>query len=593
MQPYFNPLDVKYKSVTGATQRNTVLNISVNASNGEAFFVLVADGGGEKAYPMNYSQGSFFVSVKTEEVGLYAYYFIINGERYGCSDGLLLEKNAQNGFQLVVYDEGYETPRFLTGGIIYQIFPDRFCKLGELPIDAGKRKRLDWGGTPTYRDADGEVRNNEFFGGNFNGVRSKISYLKSLGVTCVYLNPISEAYSSHRYDTGDYLSIDKQLGTVEDLKALLKELSAAGISAVFDGVYNHTGADSVYFNRYGRYPTVGAYSSKKSPYHDWYRFSSFPDEYDSWWGFKNLPSINPYSPFRDFIVNEVIPRYMELGFKGVRLDVVDELPDDFVEEVRRSVKKSDADGIVIGEVWEDATNKIAYGKRRKYFWGNELDSVMNYPLKNAIIDYVLHADTTLIAKTVREQINNYPSIALRNLMNVLSTHDTSRLITVLGRSRVVTDKDLMADEELDEESYEKGRAYAKLAYALAYTLYGVPSLYYGDEAGMTGDLDPYNRRCYPWGGEDADMLGFMRRLGKIRRERSVFKDGETKILLQDRGVFVFERGSGDDALVIAVSREPAGVYLSFNKDAVGIMNGSPKGRRHYLESDSVEIFSFK
>mgnify|MGYP002523898190 FL=1 len=591
MQPYFDPLVTAYKSITGAVQQNSTLNMFVAASDdyNEAFLVLESDGGGEKAYPMEKSAGGFFVPIKAEERGLFFYFFIINGERYGASENLKLAKGSLKNFQLSVYAEDFTTPEFLKGGLIYQIFPDRFCKVGEKPIKNGKIKRYDWGGMPTYKNEKGEVLNNEFFGGNFDGIRSKTDYLKSLGVTTVYLNPISEAYSSHRYDTGDYLTPDMQLGTEKELKEMLSELKKAGIKAIFDGVYNHTGADSLYFNKYGTYSSCGAYNSPSSPYLSWYYFNNYPEDYESWWGFKSLPKLNPYSGFRKFVLNEVIPKYMRLGFSGVRLDVVDEIPDEFVKDIRAAVKNEDEDGAVIGEVWEDATNKIAYGVRRKYFLGKELDSVMNYPLKNAIIDFLLHADSTSFVKVAREQINNYPKASLDVLMNVLSTHDTSRLITVLGRSRVIVDKDLMKDETLDEEEYAKGKNLAKIAYVLAYTAYGVPSLYYGDEAGVYGDLDPYNRLCYPWGKEDKELLEFFRKLGEIRKNE-VFKTGTFRFIHTDEKVVIFERKFKNKSVVIAASRENADVKLKFSRPLKPMLSGGEKSETHVLKSDSAEIY---
>ena len=591
MQPYFDPLDTRFKSVTGAVQQNSALNIFVAASDSfnEAFLVTESDGGEKKTYPMEKSSGGFCVSLDTEKTGLFFYYFIIDGERYGASDSLRLVKGSLKNFQLSVYVRDYKTPAFLKGGLIYQIFPDRFCKVGEKPIKSGKIKREDWGGLPTYKNEKGEVLNNEFFGGNFDGIRSKIPYLKSLGVTAVYLNPIAEAYSSHRYDTGDYLTPDMQLGTEEELKTMLSELKKAGIKVIFDGVYNHTGADSTYFNKYGTYPSCGAYNSPLSPYLGWYYFDNYPDDYECWWGFKCLPKLNPYSSFRKFVLKEVIPKYMSLGFSGVRLDVVDEIPDEFVKDIRKTVKEADEDGAVIGEVWEDATNKIAYGVRRKYFLGEELDSVMNYPLKNAVIDFLLHSGSSSFVKVAREQINNYPKASLDVLMNVLSTHDTSRIITVLGRSRVIVDKDLMREETLDKEEYEKGKNLAKIAYVLVYTVYGTPSLYYGDEAGVFGDLDPYNRLCYPWGKEDNELLEFFRKLGKIRKNQ-VFTAGTFRFIHADEKIVIFERKLNNKSVVVAASRETADVKLKFSRPLTAMLAGGKKSDIHVLKSDSAEIF---
>ena len=535
MSFYFDPLDKAFKSVVGGVPENQKIIFKVESDANEVLFVYRPDEQEEKSYPMRKAQGGFFVFEHSFSKGLYWYYFVADGTVYGAGEDLVSKKESAKSFQLTVYSGDYSTPERLKGGIIYQIFPDRFCGVGGFEVGAGKIKRTDWGGLPTYRSADGKVYNNEFFGGNFKGITSKLDYLKDLNVSVVYLNPISLAYSSHRYDTSDYLSFDPVLGTEDDLKTMIAEGKKRGISFVFDGVYNHTGADSVYFNRYGNFPEVGAYQGAKSRYYDWYRFTRFPDEYDSWWGFESLPSIDKKcEDFQNFITDKVIAKYMDLGFFGVRLDVVDELDPAFVKNIRKAVKSKNSDGVVIGEVWEDATNKIAYGVRRAYFNGDELDSVMNYPLKNAIINYLLSGSLKEIVGVFREQINNYPKIALDTLMNVLSTHDTSRIITVLGRRYVETDKDYMKYEDLSGEYLERGKRLAEMAYAILYTVYGVPSLYYGDEAGVWGDLDPYNRKCYPWGKEDKEMLSLIKKLSDIRKSSEVFVDGEFNVLYAEK-----------------------------------------------------------
>ncbi|MBP5373043.1 MAG: glycoside hydrolase family 13 protein, partial [Clostridia bacterium] len=496
MHFYYDPLSTAFKSVTGGIPENYNLTINVKSDAAKVSIVLFRDGSVERSYPMQKAEGGFFTFEHSFKHGLYWYYFIADGLRFGKSCDLLAEEGSFWSFQLTVYKRSYNAPDSAKGGIIYQIFPDRFKNLGDFDVAKGKIKRTDWGGLPTYRSADGKVYNNEFFGGNFKGITAKLDYLKSLNVSIVYLNPISKAYSSHRYDTSDYLSFDPVLGSEDDLKEMLSEGKKRGISFVFDGVFNHTGADSIYFNRYKTFKGKGAYQGEESEYYNWYCFRRFPDVYESWWGFESLPSIDKNSKsFQSFITEKVIPKYLSLGFSGVRLDVVDELTETFVKGIRSAIKKGDKEGLVIGEVWEDATNKIAYGYRRHYFCGDELDSVMNYPLKDAIVNYISSGNLSEIVNTFKEQVNNFPKTALDTLMNVLSTHDTSRIITVFGRTSVQTDKDLMKFEKLEGEDLERGKRLAKLAYAITCTVYGLPSVYYGDEAGVWGDLDPYNRKC--------------------------------------------------------------------------------------------------
>jgi len=371
---------------------------------------------------------------------------------------------------------------------------------------------------------------------------------------------------------------------------MIAEGEKRGITFIFDGVFNHTGADSRYFNRYDTYPTKGAYGDKKSPFHDWYVFKNYPDDYECWWGFENLPSIDKRSlKFQRYITGKVIPFYLSLGFRGVRLDVVDELSDNFVKKITRSVKRGGKDNVVIGEVWEDATNKIAYGERRKYFLGEELDSVMNYPLKDGIVGYLTSGDEQKLVKVIREQVNNFPKPALDNLMNVLSTHDTSRILTVLGRKTVQTNKDLMRYEDLCGEDLERGRRLFKMAYAVIFTVYGVPSVYYGDEAGLWGDLDPYNRKCFPWGSEDADLTRFIKKLSEIRSERSELKRGSTRILYAENKVLVYEREYEGSKTVVALSMFESDVKITFGSEMTDAFSGDV-GSKFVLPTDAVMIF---
>lgn len=568
----FDPLKTQYKSVIGGVAENKTLVLKVETNASCVTLVIAADGESERFINMPSCGDNCFFAELNLACGLYFYYFIADGACVFASDVLLpasdcglecgtesgglncgtasdefvavkSEPCAQKKWQLTVYPADYRVPSDIFGGIIYQIFPDRFCKVGDFSVGEGKVKREDWGGEPTFRSADGKVRNNEFFGGNFKGIISKLGYLKALGVTAVYLNPIFKSYSSHRYDTGDYMQIDDVLGGNEAFDELLKAAKNADIKVIIDGVFNHVGAGSVYFNKYGDYDSLGAYNCQNSPYYSWFSFSEYPEKYDSWWGFKTLPSINKNSEeFQNFIAGEggVLDKYLAAGVYGVRLDVADELTDCFIKKIRERLKKH-GERFLIGEVWEDATNKIAYGVRRAYFYGGELDSVMNYPLKDAIINYAKTKNCALLYKTVREQINNYPPQALNALMNVLSTHDSLRLINALGRNSAVLNKDLMANNYLTQAEYKRGKKLLEICYALSYFLYGVPSLYYGDEAGLQGDLDPYNRRCYNWESADNGLIAGFMRLGGVRSRVPQLKNGRCEVVAADKGFFAFKR----------------------------------------------------
>lgn len=545
----FNPLSKKYKSIIGAVKEHYPVRFFVE-SDAPVTMRIYSDNDCIDRL-MKKTNGGFYLDFELNK-GLYFYNFLSNGVTYGRGADFCAEEGGGN-WQLTVYPENYSTPDWIKGGIIYQIFPDRFCRKGDFTVGKGKKKRDDWGGMPTYRSIDGKVRNNEFFGGNFAGIESKLDYIKDLGVNAVYLNPICESYSSHRYDTGDYLKPDSVLGSIEDFKSLTAKGKEIGVDFIFDGVFNHTGAGSRYFNKYLDYESIGAFNDKKSPYFDWYTFWEHPESYASWWGFKTLPTIKKDSKsFQKFVCEEVVNYWVDAGIRGIRLDVVDELTDKFVYKIRKALKAR-GDHFLIGEVWEDATNKVAYGVRRAYYTDGLLDSVMNYPLRSAIIDFVLNAKSDLLLRTVNEQINNYPKEGLDCLMNVLSTHDSVRIITLLGRRYTVTDKDLMADEKLDEFEYARGKEREKLATVLQFFLYGVPSIYYGDEEGLEGDLDPYNRRCFNWEQRDEDLTNHYKKLAKIRKENAVFKSGETSVIKAEKGLFVFSRGEGKNKVIIALN----------------------------------------
>ena len=546
---YYNPLDKFYKSQIGAVSAEKEITFRVKGDFNSVVFVLNKDGENTSTYHlMVKNKDCFECSIKFER-GLYFYYFYLDDNKYlGLSSeylGIITDK--PNPFQLTVYHKDYVVPSWLKGGVIYQIFPDRFF-IGDKNkhIPSGRIIHENTFDTPIYKPNDkGQVLNDDFYGGDIKGIISKLDYIKSLGVTAIYLNPIFKAYSNHRYDTGDYLQIDPLLGTKDDFVRLIQKSTELNIKIILDGVFNHTGDDSLYFNKYGNYDSIGAYQSKDSKYYDWFNFEHYPDKYESWWGIKTLPSVNENSEsYIDFITGEngVIDYYTRLGIGGWRLDVVDELPSAFVKKIRSAVKRVNSNAIVIGEVWEDASNKISYGKRREYFQGYELDSVMNYPLKEAIIDFVRNKNVKNLSNVIKEQLDHYPVDVVNSLMNILSTHDTYRLITaVAGKSMDGKSKDEMSITSIPREKLAVAKYKLKIATLLQYTLYGVPSLYYGDEIGMEGYSDPLNRKFYAWDNQDEELLEWFRFLGRLRSEFSVFVDGELEQIYASNGAFVFIR----------------------------------------------------
>ncbi len=575
---YFDPLDIRNKSISGgiATGEELTFNLFSDNNEQDAYFVLNKDGEKCKAYPMQKTQYGWQISLKINERGLYFYRFRIEDAGDVCENfNGYGELNPENGksFLLTVYDSSYTTPEWFKGGVMYQIFPDRFAK-GSMSdvcimsdIIAGRIKRTDWGGEPSYKpNKNGKVLNNDFFGGNFKGVEETLPYLKELGVSVIYFNPVFEAASNHRYDTSDYLKIDPFLGSKEDFERLVKSAKKQGIQVILDGVFNHTGDNSVYFNKYGVYPTVGAYQSKESPYFSWYDFQQFPDKYRSWWGIDILPETNEASPeYQQFIFGDdgVLKTWLKSGIGGYRLDVADELPDFFLKKLRTSVKSGDKDAIIIGEVWEDASDKIAYSERRKYFHGFELDSVMNYPWKNAIIDYVLSGNSENFIRCVRTIIDHYPKQSLDCLMNVLGTHDTARILTVLG-GITCRNKDEMAQKTAYLSAKEKKSAIEKLKMAalLQFTLPGVPCIYYGDENGMEGHIDPFCRRCFNWNELNQDLIAYYQKLGKIRENyREIFAYGIWKEVYASDGILIYKREYKGKSLYVYVNRSQDRKYF--------------------------------
>lgn len=508
------------------------------------------------------------VDFTAEKAALYKYHFEYDtswgtSRIYHAGNGLAAIKGDGEDWQLTVYDKDFHTPEWLRGGIIYQIFPDRFASSGtkKQNVPSDRVLRTDRDGDPYWiPTAEGKVLNNDYFGGDLNGIDQKLGYLKSLGVTCIYLNPIFEAQSNHRYDTADYEKIDSMLGTEKDFKSLCESAKKLGIRIMLDGVFSHTGDDSRYFNRYSRYDSLGAYQSKESPYYGWYKFNKWPDDYESWWGIEILPEVNEdNSDFIEYITgkNGIARKWLKLGASGWRLDVADELPDEFLDEFRKAVKEEKADGLVLGEVWEDASNKSSYGKLRRYLLGKQLDSVMNYPFAGAVIDFIRDANAELFASRVMSIVENYPKEVLDVLMNHLSTHDTMRAITALaGENCAYRDRKWQSTHSLDEREYRYGVKLLMAASAMQFALPGVPTIYYGDEAGMQGYKDPFNRRCYPWGKENGELVEWYKKLGKIRNENRVFKDGRFEILSAVAGCVAFSRKNDDEAILVISNSNP-------------------------------------
>ena len=563
----FDSRDTRYKQPYGAVPSGTVVQLTLRPprSGGFSKGVLIAyfEHRQEERHeqPMTWAgldgdRDVFQTALDTGDyVGLVWYSFRLEG-----LDG---RQEELGPYQLTVYDGAEDVPEWFGEGVTYQIFPDRFRRT-RVPdptgMVGGRSVHTGWDEEPEYRpDQNGEVRNRDFFGGSLAGVLEKLPYLRGLGVDTLYFCPVFEAPENHRYGTGDYEKIDPMLGTEDDFRALCGAAHQLGMRVVLDGVFNHQGFVSRYFNGDGSYPDVGAAQSPDSPYYPWYHFSHWPDRYDSWWGIYSLPAVDESQPsYRRYIFGDessIIRRWLRAGADGWRLDVADELPDDFIHGIHQAARQAKADAVVIGEVWEDGSNKIAYGVRRKHILGGHCDGLMNYPFRNALLSFLLGDDAFHFKQAMETIRENYPPFAWRSAMNFLGTHDTPRILTLLGVGGDGKDhsKDWRAAFRMSDEQYQRGRARLRLGALVLFAFPGSPTVYYGDEAGMEGFEDPFNRRTFPWGREDGELLAWYTALGAARGRLEALRRGELTWLHARGRVLAFQRGQGRGAVAAAVN----------------------------------------
>ena len=571
MSTYFDSRDPACKSPFGAVPCGTEVSFAVFCTDEEnivsgALHVTEEFAGREQTVPLTLSGGAWrcvYAAPRRPELAWYRFSL-----RRRSGETVTLAQR-----QLTVYEERGAAPDWFGRGVSYQIFPDRFCR-SRVPDPAGlvgdRTVHENWQDTPEFRpDERGEIRNRDFFGGDLAGIISKLDYLKSLGVTTLYLNPIFEAASNHRYNTADYMAIDPMLGTAEDFRALCREAHARGMRVLLDGVFNHTGSASRYFNADGFYPELGAAQSKDSPYYNWYHFTHWPDSYDAWWGIKTLPAVEEnQASYRDFIIrseDSVVRHWLHCGADGWRLDVADELPDDFIAELRQAMDAEKPGCLLLGEVWEDGSNKIAYDRRRKYLLGRETHGLMNYPFRTAALDWLCGGDAAAFRESMEQLRENYPSPAFYSAMNFLSTHDTPRILTLLGGEPTPADKAERAAAQLSPAGRELARRRLMLGALLLYTFPGSPTVYYGDEAGMEGYEDPLNRRAFPWGAEDEELLRWYRKLGQLRGGRPSLQRGDICYLYADGSGLALRRQWDSEVTTAAMNsgKEPLTMTLSW------------------------------
>ena len=588
MNIYHNSRETEYRDPFGAAEAGSLVRLKLDISgetgeistlydgSGEVMLRLWHDETGETLVPMNivaqsagYLSSEQTLTFETEitmpdETGVLWYYFMIkvngrtvyygnNGNNTG-GEGCMSDMQPSS-YQITVYRYA-PVPSWYKDAIVYQIFPDRFarddnwrdrCQNAADSADGrkGQRKFIeeDWYKSAYYeKDEKGNVTGWPFYGGSLRGIEDKLDYLASMGVGAVYLNPIFAASSNHRYDTADYMTIDPMLGDEEDFRHLADACEQRGIKLILDGVFSHVGADSIYFDKYGNFGGEGAYGNEHSKYRSWFEFKDDdPVGYRSWWGVSDLPEVNEdEESFRELICGEngVIAKWLRAGASGWRLDVADELPDDFIKAIRRRIKTEGQDNLLLGEVWEDASNKTSYGQKRQYLMGDELDSTMNYPIRDLLIDFVLFKKGAWeTGDRLMSLAENYPAENFYGALNLIGSHDRARIITVMGA----------------ETNYDMAALRVGMLAMLSYTLPGVPCVYYGDEAAMMGGPDPDNRGGFIWGRENVGMQKYYRQLGLIYHQHPVLKSGQLRVIdTGSQDVFGFMRdGEGEKILVLA------------------------------------------
>lgn len=561
MQLYHNSQRPVFRSPFGACPAGTeiVLRLAVEAGGPASVTLRLWMDEKEVLLPMQKDATGFYAAKFSapQTPQLVWYYFIVtcggetlyyvnNRDRLG-GVGETQAQPDDRSYQITVYATDFQTPDWFKDSIMYQIFPDRFFGIHGQNHPQKRPEYIlhtDWYEPIAFNPhpyEDGPACN-DFYGGNLAGITAKLPYLQSLGISVLYLNPIFDAYSNHKYDTADYKTIDPMFGSEEDFVTLCETAESLGIRVILDGVFSHTGADSIYFNKYGTYGEhSGAYRDPASPYRSWYQFTDDAQSYNSWWGCSNLPNVNELEPsYLDYMLRDedaVVKRWLRKGAKGWRLDVADELPEAFLSLLRENVKETDPDAVIIGEVWEDASNKVAYGKLRGYLLGQALDSVMNYPFKDQLIAFLLQkTDAETFNCRMRSLMENYPKEALYALMNIVGTHDTMRIRSTLGEAApdCGTRKLTSGMETL---AFSRG----KLAAFLQMTFVGVPCIYYGDEVGMQGGKDPYNRGTYPWHAVDSELRDWYKTMTALRKKHSCLRRGMFLPLLAEGGVYAYAR----------------------------------------------------
>ena len=573
---------IKFRKPFGAVEVGQKVKLSINVDREivAAVEFIQFDGtrinmGMQKEY-LNNGEFKYSTEIDTSDaLGILEYYFIlIDGyDRlyYGNNDehlggiGQIYTYNPVP-YQITVYEKSY-IPNWYKEGVVYQILIDRFYNGNEdNTINSPKENSFiygRWDDTPMYiKDDLGKIARWDFYGGNIKGIVKKLDYIKSLGASIIQLSPIFKSSSCHKYDTGNYEFIDEMFGTNNEFKELCEVAESKGIKIILEVVLSYTSSDSKYFNKLGNYNEIGAYQSPNSHYHDWFKFTRYPYQYESWWGTSERPNINTMEKgYMDYIIkndNSIIKKWIDLGAHGWRLNVIDELPDEFIEAINTRMQEINKDTVLLGDIWDDASNKVSYSKRRKYLQGKEVQAVTNYPLREYLINFTKgYITSDRFKQKVMSLYENYPRESFYGNINVIGTNDTERILTVL-------------DGNLE---------LLRLIVVIQFTLPGVPLIYYGDETALKGGKEPDNRKSYPWGKEDKDLRNFYHKMVNIRNNEDGLKKGDLIIHQTDLEVFAFERNYENEKIIILVnvSNEQKLIRgISLNGSYVNLFNVSEK-----------------
>lgn len=514
---------------------------------------------------------TYKVTVSFAKEGLYWYHFRVEGnqtliiQQGESENSVSVSDTPNNSFSQIVTAKKVIMQLKELGGVIYHIFVDRFAKVGKVTTRPSLTLKQNWTDAPTESE-DFNIINKECYGGNLKGVIEKLDYIKSLNTKVIYLSPIFYAESYHKYNTADFEKIDPMFGNLSDLSELIKKAKERDMLVILDGVFNHVGSDSRYFNKFGKFPEVGAYQSLKSKYVDWFNFYDWPDSYEKWWGVPSLPCMNEKNKdYRKYIVgkNGIIERYMKLGIAGFRLDVVDELTDDFLTEICQKIYSMNPNALIIGEVWEDASKKISYDKRREYLWGHQLNSVTNYPLRNGILEFLKTGNAGEYINCLNIVKDDYPKFVQSNLMNLIGSHDTSRIANEIEQIDSLHKKELL-----------------KIATLLEYGFIGMPTIFYGDEIGIKNLKNNISRTPYPWGKEDKSILYWFKKLGELRNLKSVVK-GDCTIVENEGGVLVILREFEEEKVQIIVNRSEENYSFTTPSNFTEIITGTSSPKKSF------------